>query len=72
MEKAGHKIEMLWSAAWRFTELKALNASTKRAASVLSSQKRSFMVYIAASHPATCPAQTCRGPATSAMSSPIQ
>ena len=72
MDKAGHRIEMLWSAAWRFTELNALDASTKRAASALSSQKRSRMACIAASHPATCPAQTCRGPAASAISSPMQ
>ena len=30
---------MLWSAAWQLTDLKAIDASSNRAASVLSSQK---------------------------------
>ena len=34
--------------------------------------KRSLMACIVASHPATRPAQSCRGPATSAISSPLQ
>ena len=38
----------------------------------LSSQKRSCMACIAASHPATCPAKTCWGPAASAISSHMQ
>ena len=45
MEKAGHKIEVLWRATWRFTELKSLEGSTKRAASELASQKVPHCVY---------------------------
>ena len=72
MDKAGHILDMLWSATSRFTELKALDASTKRAVSILSSKKDSaYIACIAASHPEVCPAQTCRGPAASAISSPI-
>ena len=53
-------------------ELKALEASTNRAASQLAVENISRMAWIAASDPAACPAQVCKGPTADITSSSTQ
>ena len=60
---------MLWSAAFLFRELNALEASTRSTPSVSLSVNRCLMAWIAASHPPFCPAHTCTDPAAACISS---
>ena len=66
---AGHMTWMLWRAACLFMALKTFEASTSRIASVWSNVKISLIACTAASHPASCPAQVCKGPAAACISS---
>ena len=56
-EKAGHRMEILWSAAWQFTQLNVLVISTKSAVSQLLSPNMSLVACTAALELAVCPAQ---------------
>ena len=57
VEMEGQRNLMLCRAASRFSEFKALLASTSRAASVSSCRKNCCTTWTAASTPAICPAQ---------------
>ena len=59
VENAGQRMDILCRAAWRFTQLNALVASTKSAASQSLSSNIFFIACTAASEPADCPAQVC-------------
>ena len=59
---------MLISTACLFNELKALEASIKRTASVSSWENKDLIPRMAASTPTICPAQSYLGPAASWMS----
>jgi len=62
---------MLWRAALRLSELKALFASTKSTASVSGAWKMLRMACTAASQPPSWPAQSWSGPAASSTSPPM-
>ena len=64
----GQETVMLWRAACLFSELNAFVASTRSTASELGVLKISLIAWTAASHPPSCPAHTCKGPAASSMS----
>ena len=56
-EKARHRMEILWSAAWQFTQLNALVISNKSAVSQLLSPNMSLVACTAALEPAVYPAR---------------
>ena len=56
-EKAGRRMEILWSAAWQFTQLNALVISTKSAISQLLSPNMSLVARTAALETAVYPAR---------------
>lgn len=66
---ARHITWMLWRAACLFMALKVFEASTSRIASVSLNVKISLIACTAASHPPSCPAQVCKGPAAACISS---
>ena len=57
VEKAMRRMEILWSAAWQFTQLNALAISTKSAVSQLLSPNTSLMACTVTSELAVYPAQ---------------
>ena len=61
-------MQMLCRKTWRFTELNALSASTSSTASVFSSSNIVCIAWIAASQPASWPAQTCSEPTEDVIS----
>ena len=61
----GQITQILCSAAWRFSELKAFLASTKITASVQSSSNMHHILWIAASAPDSNLVAVWRGPAAS-------
>ena len=71
---AGKRHWMLRSAALPFRLLKALEASTRRTPrrtpSVEVASNRSCVAWTAASHPASCPSQSCNGPSLFKTSKP--
>ena len=68
VENSGHMIRMLCSAAFLFSELNALLASTRITPSVLSCSNINFIEWIAASVPPYRPVATWSGPAACWMS----
>ena len=69
LESRGHRCKMFRRAVCRFSELKALHASTRMMASVFEDSKTWCIAWTAASQPDKCPAHTWRGPAASWISS---
>ena len=63
VENSGHMIRMLCSAAFLFSELNALLASTRVTPSVLSCSNINFIEWIAASMPPCRPVAAWSGPA---------
>ena len=68
LESAGHIRWIFRRAACRFSELNALDASTRIMASVSGASKTWRIAWTAASQPDICPAHTWSGPAASWMS----
>ena len=68
VENSGHLIRMLCSAAFLFSQLDALLASTRITTSVLSCSNINFIEWIAASAPPCKPVAALGGPAVCWMS----